>query len=53
MRPNLEYVISACGMMGVFTNYVYDNKRAILRQGLLDLMQSLNASIAAKAQSSE
>lgn len=52
MRPNLEYVISACGMMGVFTNYVYDNKRAILRQGLLDLMQSLNASIAAKAQSS-
>lgn len=48
---NLEYVISACGMMGVFTNHVYDNHRPMLKESLLELMGSLKQSIASKAQS--
>ena len=47
-KLNLEYVISACGMMGVFTNHVYDNHRDLLKQSLLELMQSVNASIKKK-----
>ena len=45
---NLEYVISACGMMGVFTNHVYDNHREVWRDSLIELMQCLNESIAKK-----
>lgn len=48
-KLNLEYVISACGMMGVFTNHVYDNHRELLKQSLLELMQSVNASIKKKS----
>lgn len=47
-KLNLEYVISACGMMGVFTNHVYDNHRDLLRQSLLELMQGVNESIKKK-----
>jgi hypothetical protein len=46
---NLEYVISACGMMGVFTNHVYDNHHAVWKSSLLELMQCLNESVQSKA----
>jgi hypothetical protein len=46
---NLEYVISACGMMGVFTNQVYDNHREAWKSSLLELMKCLNESVQRKA----
>ena len=51
-KINLEYVISACGMMGVFTNHVYDNHRPLLKQSLLELMSNLNMSVREKARNS-
>lgn len=47
-KLNLEYVISACGMMGVFTNHIYDNHRDLLKQSLLELMQGVNDSVKKK-----
>jgi hypothetical protein len=47
-KLNLEYVISACGMMGVFTNHVYDNHRDLLKQSLLDLIKGVNDSVHSK-----
>lgn len=48
-KLNLEYVISACGMMGVFTNHTYDNHHALLKTSLLELMKCVNDSIESKA----
>lgn len=48
-KLNLEYVISACGMMGIFTNQIYDNHHNLLKTSLLDLMQEVNNSISKKA----
>lgn len=45
MKVNLEYVISACGMMGVFTNHIYDNHRDLLKKTLLGLMSEVNKGI--------
>lgn len=46
---NLEYVISACGMMGVFTNHVCDNYHEQHKNNLLQLMECLKESITKKA----
>ena len=47
-KLNLEYVISACGMMGVFTNHVYDNYRAQHNHNLAQLMDCVKESVKKK-----
>ena len=48
-KLDLQYVISACGQMGVFSNHIYDNHHDLLKANLLELMSDLKRSIASKA----
>ena len=48
-KVNLDYVISACGMMGIFTNHIYDNHHDSLKNVLHSLMGDLNRSVQGSA----